>query len=555
MLAQKIAISLQSSVVRLIISIFLLLTLASPALAQASPSAALPTTIPPTSPLYTDLLIHNMFHTFSCLAIGQSMIGQPCLTYKVTKNAQGMIQGVPILSSAKLSGGVLGSTASLIDALYANPPISTSEYFASVGQGLGIIKEARAQGVVGSGQQVLSPIISLWQVSRNIAYLIMIIVFVIIGVMVIFRQKINPQTVITAQAALPGLVLGLILITFSYFFASLITDTAFISINLVGSYFAAAQGNPPQNLLADISGKNIVEIFSKFIGTTDYRDAIANVVTTVFNNVGPSAQNFIRWAAGIMAFQQANMIGHAFPIIGDLVGIIVGLVAGGVVAADAAPIIAFFLQWALVGILLYSMIKLLLRLVNSYLNIIFLTITAPFHFLAAALPGRQSIATAWIMNMLSHILAFPAVLAVLYFVAFLLKRNTPPFNISDQAQLISNTTLPLLGGLNVGFVNYLLAFGALSAVPAIPDVISRTIGRVGAAGQILGQEASGNIRTGRGYANQWQQTSQGFSKISQDWTHFKGQDPGYSPSTAGGWSTWKVPGTAYQPFRKKINPP
>ena len=87
-----------------------------PAFAQTStPSAvqstvySLPSTVQPTSPLYTDLLVNNMFHTFSCLAVGSSVIGQPCLTYQVTKNAQGAIQSVPVLSQVNLSGGALGT--------------------------------------------------------------------------------------------------------------------------------------------------------------------------------------------------------------------------------------------------------------------------------------------------------------------------------------------------------------------------------------------------------------------------------------------------------------
>jgi len=53
---------------------------------------------------------------------------------------------------------------SLIGALYMNPPVRTADYLASVGEGLGIVKEAHAQ-VSGSGASVLSPILSLWQVS------------------------------------------------------------------------------------------------------------------------------------------------------------------------------------------------------------------------------------------------------------------------------------------------------------------------------------------------------------------------------------------------------
>ena len=46
----------------------------------------LPATVSPTSPAYTDLIVHNMFHTFSCLTVGGSIIGQPCLTYQIQKD-------------------------------------------------------------------------------------------------------------------------------------------------------------------------------------------------------------------------------------------------------------------------------------------------------------------------------------------------------------------------------------------------------------------------------------------------------------------------------------
>jgi len=240
----------------LVSCILFLSTLVSPAFAQTATSAALPSTVSPTSPLFTDMLAYNIFHTFSCLAVGGSVINQPCLNY---------IQGVPVLSSVNTGGGVLGTTTSLIGALYANPPVRTADYLASVGQNFGIVKEAHAQ-VVGSGAQVLKPILSLWTVSRNISYVIMIIIFVIIGLMVMFRQRINPQTVITAQAALPGLVIGLILITFSYFLAALITDTAYIGTNLVGYYFSAAQpsssGAPPpsSNLVDATKSESVISI-------------------------------------------------------------------------------------------------------------------------------------------------------------------------------------------------------------------------------------------------------------------------------------------------------
>src|SRR3989344_1021444 len=134
-----------------------------------------PSNLNASSPYYTDLMVHNMFHTFSCLTVGSSIIGQPCLTYQVTKNAQGAITSIPVLSKADLSGGLLGTTTSLLGALYTNQPIRTVDYLASVKNNFTFVKEAHAQGVTGSGNAVLQPVLALWQVSRNISYLIMII--------------------------------------------------------------------------------------------------------------------------------------------------------------------------------------------------------------------------------------------------------------------------------------------------------------------------------------------------------------------------------------------
>ncbi|MEK7616563.1 MAG: hypothetical protein AAB414_00720 [Patescibacteria group bacterium] len=521
------------------------LSLPSPVHAQSStPSSTLqlqnpassfqlPSSIPPTSPIYTDLLVHNLFHTFSCLSIGSSIIGQPCLTYQITQNAQGAIQGVPILSSANLSGGLLGATTGLIAGLYMNPPVRTIDYLASVGEGLGIVKPAHAQ-VVGSGAQVLSPILKLWQVSRNISYVIMIIIFVIIGFMVMFRQRINPQTVITAQAALPGLVIGLILITFSYFFAALLTDTAFLGVNVVGHYFSAAQTGSPPKLAQDIAGDNVGTIFSKFVGMLSVGD-ISGALGSVFNSLDGGVQFWIRLLAGVIGFQTGASIGGPIgslggagicaavagtltapaggigaaiaPFCGMLTGLAGQVIGGSVlgIPAFANPTFTFSLviYFVAIAVLIYAMFKLLLRLINSFLSIIFLTVTAPFQFLAAALPGRQGVATNWILNMLANVLAFPAVFAVFYFVAYLWGTNTAPgqlFGITASPGVAGPQTLPLFGGLDLNFIRILLAYGALLATPAIPDIINRTIGRMGQAGQLIGQEISGSTRAGQGYA-------------------------------------------------------
>lgn len=508
----------------------------------------LPATISPTSPLYTDLLVSNMFHTFSCLAIGQSFIGQPCLTYQITKNAQGAIQSVPMLSQVNLSGGTLGAVTSLIGTLYTNPPVRTVDYLASVGQDLGIVKEAHAQ-VLGSGASVLSPILQLWQTSRNISYIFMIIVFLVIGLMVMFRNRINPQTVITAQAALPGLVIGLILITFSYFLAGLISDLAFVGTNIVGYYFVSAQGNLTANnlnLTQTISKHNILDIMAPLTGIVGSGDA-ASLAGSIFDKLGDAqfpVRTVIFWLSNqfLTPLVPTNLSANPWAL---LIGPAVGLVGGLVANAAISPLLGQFLSFAACLALIYQMIKLLIRLLTAWLTIIFLTITAPFQLLIASLPGRQGIATGWILNILGNILIFPAVVAVIYFVAFILGSTnfsnhcpkdatgncllnisalnptnsndfpSPVYAAQGTNNIIGTNTFPLFGGIDLSFVQILLAFGALMALPTIPDIVVKAVGRMGQAGQMIGQEIMGGFRQGQGYAQRSGTAGLGFGQNVQ----------------------------------------
>lgn len=503
-------------------------------------SYQLPPTVSPISPLYTDLLVNNLFHTFSCLAVGQSVIGQPCLSY---------LQGVPVLSKTNTSGGVLGTATSLIGMLYTNPPVRTADYLGSLGEQFGVVKTANAQ-VIGSGSQVLNPILRLWQVSRNISYVLMIIIFVIIGIMIMFRHKINPQTVITVQAALPGLVIGLIMITFSFFLAGLISDMAFVGTNVVGYYFSAVRGhtNDPQDLVKEISNQNAVSLVSPLVESVN-RDSVTDALSSVWNFFGGWTQYVLTLLATFTTVQltsQGTEFLKAIPKVGEGIQAAVNILAGVVASRIPAQAAGIALSFIASIILIYSMFKLLMRLINNYISIIFLTITAPFQLLAAALPGRQGLATGWILNMLSNVLAFPAVLAVLYFVAFLIgpkflnehcgihDPNGCPFKVSylNQAQdnnlvyaeertvsIVGTQTFPLLGGFTLDILNLLLAFGALIALPAVPDIIGKAVGRMGQAGQLIGQEIGGSVGQGRQYAGQFQQ---GVGAISQQGARARG---------------------------------
>lgn len=481
---------------------------------------ALPDYVSPQSPTYSNLMIFNFMHGVSCIAVGQSPIG-PCVEYQVQKDIQGKMQTTPVLSSINTSGGLLGSIGSVLTAMYTYKPINSGEFFIGLGKDMGIASEAHAQ-VGGSGNGVLSPIFKLWETSRNFAYLILIIIFLVIGLMVMFRNKVNPQTIITVQAALPGLIIGLLLITFSYFLASLISDLAFIGTDLVGYYFTTAQGptSSPAPLINKIADQNVLKIFAPLTTTISWA-GVKGALESIWDDLHDPNVNPIKpwemdpqkalWLITTLLFAQLLLpFGSAFGGWGQIVA---GGIAVTTTTASPTAMISGTISFIAMIVLIIAMFKLLLRLINNFLSIIFLTISAPFQFLAASLPGRQGLATDWMRNMLCNVLAFPAVIAVFYFVAFLLgKTDIPALPISAGTNITNSATFPLFGGLNLDFVKLLLTFGALVATPAIPDIICRAIGKVGQAGQLIGQEISGGIREGRGYGTQFQQGTQGFAQ-------------------------------------------
>lgn len=520
---------------------------------QLSPTSSQLSTsyIPSLSPHTASLAIYNFGHAMSCILVGYSPIA-PCLEYKFITDTQGMVRSVPYLSNTNTSNGLLGMSMSMIGEVIGNPPVNSSLFIADLGEQIGI-KSASAQ-VAGSGSGVLAPIFKLWEVSRNISYLAMILIFVIVGLMVMFRQKLNPQTVVTIQMALPGLVIGLVMITFSYFLASLISDMAFVGTNLVGYYFSLAQdpGKTPAGLVQPNGQEdNVLTIFSRFTGILNFWNikgaldsifpylvkpdkpgivlipqAPATSFTSPTGILGGIAQNLLSSGVQIVDLDPA----HALSILATMLAVQLVLPFGGMfggggqaIAAaipalissfDSKILIAYSFSWIAMIILIYSMLKLLLKLINNFLSIIFLTIAAPFIFLAASIPGRQKLVTDWAENMLCNVLAFPAVFAVFYFAAYILgpENKDPLFAISNSVSVSNGATFPLLGGFKLDLLKTLLAYGALLSTPSIPDIICKEVGKPSQSGGLLAGAIGGAIAGGQKYQGQIQSGSAGFAQ-------------------------------------------
>jgi hypothetical protein len=245
--------------------------------------------------------------------------------------------------------GAMGAIGLGVQEMYRQPPVTTADYLATINP----IVSAHAK----SGQDVLRPVADYWRLSRNLAYIFFVLVIVTIGLMVMFRSKIDPRTTVSVTAAIPGLIVSLILITFSLAFAGLIIDIGRIGMDLI------------RNLLLGTAG-------------------VGSGVPNIGSGVGLSPGDI--WTAFI--FNLNN-------------GVSFGGFAGGIVGAFLSLVVMAFAF--IVGIQVFMM------LLFRYINLIIKPIFAPFTFLFGALPGRGSNIAGWFKSYLVDALTFPIVLLIL----------------------------------------------------------------------------------------------------------------------------------------------
>jgi len=321
----------------------------------------------------------------------------------------------------------------LIAGMYANPPVSSVEYFADLGRNLGIAQPAYAQGI---GFEGLRPVLPIWKVFRNIAYLFFVIVFVFIGFAIMFRLKIDPQTVISIQNALPKVTVALILVTFSYAIAGLMIDLIYVFISLLfailGTQLTTAQSGITS--LQSLLGENVFTASWKMLGGFGFVLAPAEEIKKIME----------------------QLLG-SFPVIGGLAGLGMGIILTFVFAVAMA----------------FAMFKLFFSLLISYISIIVGVIFAPLMLMLEALPGQKGLSS-WLKMMLSNIIVFPLTAAIFMLGAIL----THGFAQPGQTGWVA----PFLGaGWGTESLSPLIGFGIVLLAPSIVDMVKKAIGAPGLA--------------------------------------------------------------------------
>jgi len=334
--------------------------------------------------------------------------------------------------------------AQKFDSMMSRNPISGYGYIKQKLAKFHIIPEAQAQ--TGFGFRSLQPIQPMWAAVRNISYFFLIIVFIAMSFMIMFKVKMSPQTVITVQSALPKLVVILVLITFSYAIAGLVIDLSYVVLGMFSVIV--------KNVGSDISGLgSSIDVFAVLSSTRAFSGIIAALL--------------------IYALILGTALGAVttpIPFIGAL-----GLLGG------------VLLMLVLLILFAIAYFKVLWLMVKTLINIILLIIAAPILILLGAFPGSGGVG-GWLKKLVSHVAIFPTIQIMLFLANYffwgfgsnmgndllntLLGSWVNPFLI--QVRFSDPIWVPGFS-IGSGVAGFLIGIGILLLIPKIGDMIQSFI--------------------------------------------------------------------------------
>ncbi|MBM3209343.1 hypothetical protein FJZ40_03570 [Candidatus Shapirobacteria bacterium] len=338
------------------------------------------------------------------------------------------------------TGGALGGVGNLIVLMIGTPPAHGTEYLAYVGRKLGIVSPVYAQQ--GIGFTGLRPLLPIWGAFRNMAYIFFILVFLVMGFAIMFRVKLNPQTAITIQSAIPRVVVALLLVTFSYAIAGFLIDLIYLMIAIVVFVFGQS------GFLGDTVAKTQQAFFSAstldLFGSFLWRGGKA--IEDLSSVLNPAA-----YLPGVLK----NILESLFGPISQIPGLNVG-----------SNLMSFVLGIAL----FFAFFKLFFALLSAYVRILISVIFGPLQIMLNVLPGQDSF-LGWLRGLLSNILIFPAVVAM-FLLATVLVNATQKYGGALWAPPFLEVG-PLKATGNI--IGSLIAYGILLMTPKVAEMVNQAL--------------------------------------------------------------------------------
>lgn len=347
------------------------------------------------------------------------------------------------------SQGAFIQVGNLIADLYT-PPATVDVYIADLmnSAGLNIAQPAYAQGL---GFASLDPILDTWKVFRNVAYLFYVILFLIIGFMIMFRRQISGQAAVTAQQALPQIIVSLIAVTFSYAIAGFLIEVMYLSMYLIlGLFSNQTIGDGDVSLRSLALDKNIfqigIDLLTKGGAIATGQDVVKDIVEATFaviGNFGAASIGFIGELTFAVVFALATMFG---------------------------------------------IFRLFFELLRTYISIIISIVLSPLALMLGALPGNNAF-KAWIKTLVANLAVFPGILVILALTFMLIGNAYGGSNtIFSEGEFTGGFLPPYIPGAGSG--NAISVMIGLAVILILPDLAGQIKKSLGGSGGIFEQFAN-----------------------------------------------------------------
>ena len=351
-----------------------------------------------------------------------------------------------------------------ISLLYTEEPASGVQYIADIKSK--ITGETLA---AQSGYDGLKPTQALWTTFRNLTLLLYVIFFIIIGFMIIFRQRLNSNSVASIQAVLPKIIISLILITFSYAIVGLMIDLM--------NFFIAI-------MIQILSSENVAKADSNHI----YYEG--NVFTFMLKDL------FLKNISGIFNSND-DIISGAIDQFGlpDLIE----KFSSKILSALAVAVIGIMM--------LVATFRIFFMLLIAYVKVFFYTIFGPLMIGIGVLPNMPGFGP-WIRNIAAQLATFVITILMIIFAAYFMGVGKDRIT-SGEATITEGDgwNAPLLGGFTdedgANALKSLIGIGILLGIPSAAKIAQDAFKvKGGGLGGTIGGTAGAVAGAGWGMARQ-----------------------------------------------------
>lgn len=258
-----------------------------------------------------------------------------------------------------IDSSLSGIAGKLNQSVYQDPILLNLAYFWNDQTArIPFVGKALAAPTGTNSLAVINAALGIWKLVRNIAIGFMAIILLYTGLLIILRKKISAQLVVTVQYAIPKIIIGLVLILFSYPIGAAITA----------------------------------------ISWGAYRGANAIILNYAFPPVGSIPNPIDLWRLAPLAI--------------SIAGLKMGFVAG-------IGVIFLVIVVTVVSILMLIIVQIKAYLI--YLKMVLSTVIAPFDFAVGTVPGSEGRLTDWFKRMAKYglsIFAMGAIMPITLVIAF-----------------------------------------------------------------------------------------------------------------------------------------